>query len=207
MARIYRCTFRCSYADGTLVEPSLHYLTDVALAGSEPDPDDIASGLWSALGTEFLGVLTNQVTVNDVVASECVIPPAIGVQGSHHVGSVGTGFGAQTELPRALVPLISLNTGIASKSARGHIFLCSPGYKENLATGGIWASSAQGFFNTLATQLDDSYDLGTVSVTHVNPVVYSRTRHVRGQDPHHFRVTGATAQTHPHWLRSRLSNP
>ena len=33
MARCYRVTFMCAYADGTLVEPSLHYLTDVPTAG------------------------------------------------------------------------------------------------------------------------------------------------------------------------------
>jgi hypothetical protein len=207
VSRVYRATFKCAYGDGTLVQPSLHYQTDLPTGGDEPEPNDVAAGIWTMLGTAFLGTLASPITVASIDVSEQVLPPDIGVAGSHTVGSVGTGFGTGADLPRALVPIITLHTGISSRSARGHIFLGCPGDSTVLATGGIWDPTPQSYFGTLAALLDNSFDLGTAFVTHVNPVIYSRTRHARSLSPYTFRVTSATAKTHATWLRSRLSTP
>lgn len=189
------------------MQPSLHYVTDLATGiGTEPDPQDVADGVWSLLGTAFLGTLPTDVTCDDLVVTEQVLPPAIGVQAAHHVGAVGTGFTASNELPKAMVPLVNLHSGAVSRSARGHLFLCSSG-KSSTLTAGTWTSAAQTIYNTFAALLDNSFTIGTIGATDVHPCVYSRTRHQRGTDPHNFQVVAATLKIQPTWLRSRLSSP
>ena len=62
-------------------------------------------------------------------------------------------------------------------------------------------------YDALAAKLDDSFDLGSIIITHVNPVVYSRTRRLRGESTWTFKVTSATANHQVRWLKSRLTAP
>lgn len=206
MARVYRATIRASYTDGTLVQPSLHYQTDVSTGGSEPDPNDVASGIWGLVGASFLAATHSLIKIHELVATEQVIPPAIGVVGVHTVELNGSFTTGAEQLPREFVPLINLHTGTSSRSARGHLFLAGPSTPSAVGVR-IWTTTSLGVFQTFADTLNDSFDLGTVSITHVNPVVYSRTRHGRGNDPFAFRVTSASAKPQPTWLRSRGSAP
>lgn len=207
MSKVYRATFKCDYGDGTLVQPSFHYQTDLAVGGGEPSAVSVADHIWTKLGTAFLNTLPSPVTCHELVAAEEVIPPDIGAVGSHTVAAVGTGFGTGNELPRAFVPLLRLNTGVRSRSARGHTFLCSPGTKTVVASGAIWDTSTQGFYNTLAALLDDNIMMGDFPETTLRPVIYSRTRRQRSQSPYTFNVTSASCSTHPTWLRSRATTP
>jgi hypothetical protein len=43
--------------------------------------------------------------------------------------------------------------------------------------------------------------------TTIRPVIYSRTRHQRGQSPFTFNLSGATVKVQPTWLRSRATAP
>jgi hypothetical protein len=204
--RIYRASIRCSYADGGLVVPSLHYQTDVSLGGDEPDPSDVASGIWGVIGTAFRAATPSLVTIHDVVVSEQVIKPAIGATGIHTVELAGSTTLSSEFLPRGIVPIINLHTEVASRSGRGYMTLAGPGasgaISDKLFTGSYLTS-----YQTLAALLDNSFDLGTLSITHVNPVVYSRKRHVDGLDPHAFRVTSASVRSKIHYLRSRDTSP
>jgi hypothetical protein len=206
VARIYRAVLKAHHDDGTLIEPSVHYLTDVPTAGSEPDPDDIASGVHSLIGEAYRQTLHSTCTYDDVIVTEMVLPPAIGASGSHHVGAAGGVSSAAYDLPKALVPIVNLHTGVSSRSARGWLMLGGPG-AEAATANQKWTGAFLTAYQAFAALLDNSFDLGSVFPTHVNPVVYSRTRHRRGTDPHHFRVTGASASDVPHWLRSRMSSP
>lgn len=206
MARVYRATFKCTYSDGTLVQPSLHYQTDLPPLGDEPNADDVASGIWSLLGTAFTNATFNAITINDLIVVEQVLSPDIGATGIHHVGTPGAFSAAAEDLPRELVGLMSIHSGTASRSARGHMFLPGTGDKAKLS-GRAWTTGTLDNWNVLAALLDNSFDLGAITPTHVNPVVYSRTRHIRGENPYTFRVTGATVSSRPRWLRSRGTTP
>lgn len=207
MSRVYRCTFMATYADGTLVEPSLHYQSDLPPLGDEPDPDDVASGLYGLLGADYLQTLPPGVTLHDLVCTEQVIAPAIGVQGSHHVGLPGTGTAGAEDLPRELVPILNLRTDTVSRSARGHIFLCSPGDKTKLVARDWQQAYIDAVYAPFAAKLSSSYDLGAVTPTHMHPVIYSRTRHQRSEDPYTFQVVSAALKVRPTWLRSRATTP
>lgn len=202
----YRCTFVCEQSNGVLIEPSVHFQTDLSFVGDEPSPDDVAGGAWTLLGTAFKALCRTDVTVHRLVATEQVLKPAIGAVGLHTVEEAGTYSAADAHVPAALVPLINLHTAVASRSARGHLFLGGPRDTITLISG-KWSSSWLTRMTTFADLLDNSFDLGTIDVTHVHPVVYSRTRHRNGTEPHTFRVTKATANNQPTWLRSRLTVP
>lgn len=207
MARVYRATFHCSYADGTLVQPSIHYQTDVPTGGDEPAAADVANGVWGNLHFWLAGNTPTTIDIHEVVVTEQVLPPDIGAQAAHGApGEAGTLSPGDDDLPRGLVPLINIHTDTASRSARGWMFLASPGDSTFLVDGAwdpSYVASLQGF----ADQLDNSFDLGSLFPTHVNPVVYSRKRHKLGQEPYTFRITSALANPRPHWLRRRLSSP
>jgi len=207
VSRVYRCTFQCTYGDGTLVQPSFHYQTDVPPLGDEPDPDDVASGLYDLIGAAFVHTCPGQVTVNDLVCAEQTVPPAIGVVGTHHIGLTGTTGSSIDDAPRALVPLINIHTGTRSRSSRGHTFLASPGDLTKISSRQWTSAFMSAIYTPFAALLDDSFDLGSITPTHVNPVIYSRTRHLAGSSPYTFRVTSAVVNPRPTWLRSRLSSP
>lgn len=198
-------SIRGSYVDGTLAVPSLHYQTDVPPGGDEPDPDDVATGVWGVIGTTYLAAC-RAFTVHQVVATEQVLPPDIPAQGLKSVEAGGTLAGSDSNLPYGLVPIVNLRTDVASRSSRGHIVLPGP-VDSTSFTAGLWNTAHQTAYNALAAKLDDSFDLGTLFITHVNPVVYSRKRHKDGLTPYTFRVSSASLNTTPHWLRSRMTKP
>ena len=206
MAKPWKVTIRGSYSDGTLAYPSVHMLTDVPTGGDEPTGSEIASGTWGVFGTEYKAICPTTFTIHEVVATECVLAPAIGDAGSHSVEQAGTLAGTDSAMPRSVVPLINLHTNVSSKSARGWIFLPGSGDTSKL-TGRTWGTTMKTALDALAAKLDDSFDLGSLFITHVNPIVYSRTRHKAGLEPHTFKVTSATTSTKVHFLRSRDSNP
>lgn len=207
MSRVYRCTFQCTYPDGTLVEPSLHYQTDLPPLGDEPDPDDVAAGIYGHLGAEYLQTMPSEVTLHDLVCTEQVIAPAIGAQGSHHVGLVGTATVATADLPRALVPLMNIRTDTVSRSARGHVFLCGPGDKTKLVAK-IWQDAwMTGAYDPFAAKIADDITLGSTLPSTLHPVIYSRTRNARSETPFTFKVVSAAVKVTPTWLRSRNSTP
>lgn len=208
MARVYRVTIRAHHSNGALIEPSLHYQTDVPTTGDEPNPDDVAAGAWTLLGTAFKACCHSSITVDDVVAAEEVLKPDIGVGGAHTVNQVGTMSSASASETHGLVAVINRHTGIRSRSARGWLMMPSPCLTDQ-TNGDAWAASGtyKLALDAFALLLDNSFDLGSILVTNVNPVVYSRTRRARGESPWVFRVTSATVNPQARFLHSRLSVP
>ena len=206
MARIYRATFKAVAGDGTLMEPSLHYQTDVPTGGDEPDPVDVAGAIQDHLQASFRAVLMSTANLTEFSVREMVIPPDIGAAATIAGDGVGNLLAAGDVVPLGLVPIINLHTNVASRNARGHIAGPSPG-SAFINSSRKWNTTYMALLNAFAAQLDDSMSLGSVFPTTLNPVVYSRTRHLRDDAPFAFRVTSATVNTTPHWLRSRQSSP
>lgn len=206
MARTYRATFECVFSGGILIEPSLHYQTDVPTGGDEPDPSDVASGIWTSVGTVFRAITSDYIQINDLVVTEQTIPPALGVAGVHHVGLPGLLAHGGNDLPTGLCPVVNIHSGTRSRSARGWMHPGPPVDHPN-CDGNQWATTYQTLLDNFAAQLNATFSLGSLFPTTVNPVVYSRTRHLRLETPYTFQVTGATANKTPKWLRSRMTTP
>lgn len=206
MARTYRITFLGKYATGVLAMPSLHYQTDVPTGGDEPDPDDVAAAVYNHIGSNFLGLVHSSYSLDAVVATEEVIPPAVGVGGQHNTpGAVGA-IGGSITIPHALSAVINIHTQTRSRSSRGWMKLPSPCVGSYL-NGDLWGSSYTGGLTSFANLLDDQLTLGTLIITDLNPVVYSRTRHRAGLTPYTFRVTSAGYNPQARWQRTRLTAP
>ena|SRR5215467_4279201 len=206
MARTYRATIKGSHNVGILVEPTLHYQTDLTFIGDEPDPHDVAAGIWTRIGSNLLAISPADVTYTSVDVAEQVLPPDIGAAGTYNISSgVGT-YTADGHLPYATVPVINLHTATASRSARGWCHPASP-RQSAAVNNSLWTSTFLALLQSFADTLALGFDLGTIDITHVNPVVYSRTRHKRSESPYTFKVTAAKANPQIRWLRSRLSSP
>jgi hypothetical protein len=205
LSRIYKAVFKC-HAGSILIEPSVHYQTDVGLGGDEPDPNDVATGIWNHLSAGFLENTPTDVGVDELVVTEQVLPPAIGVQGLHAIGLSGTLPAGGNKLPEGLVPLINIKTATASRSARGWTHLPSP-QRSDYCNGNLWTSTYITLLGAFCADFIQSFNIGSVNPTGLNPIVYSRTRHQRDQDPWTFRVVSATPNAEPKWLRSRMTAP
>ena len=206
MSRTYRATFRSTYGDGTLVQPSLHYQTDLNTGGSEPDPSDVAGEIWAHLDDNILTAWPAIVTLHELVVTEQVVPPAIGAVGAIQINQPGLLPVSAEDLPRELVGIINIHSGAATRSGRGYFTL--PGAGSELYTSARqWT---QAYFNqaiALAALFDDSLSIGAVLPAAIHPVVYSRKRHRAGLTPYTFRVQTATFNVRPHWRRSRGTTP
>jgi len=209
VANIYRSTFVCTYADGTLVEPSVDYQTDLSTGDSEPSASDLAGAIWSHVGAAFKACLNSHITVQRLLLSQRVIAPAIGLVGSHEVNEAGTYTTGTIVEPFGLVAIINRHTGAASRSSRGWLRMPNPGIAADV-TGNTLTSSFTSQLQALGNVLDDTVDVGGflgIGSVHAHPVVYSRTRHKRGLTPYTFNLTGCTVNPKWHWLRSRMSTP
>jgi hypothetical protein len=206
MSRIYRAVFSCTGTDGALMEPSVHYQTDVPLGGDEPDPSDVATGIWGHVGTTFLGCFSSYVTCHELVVLEETLPPDIGVAGAHAVGLNGTMSGSGDSLPAGVCPLLNIHTDTRSRSARGWTHMPYLQWADRCGHS-AWDSAALSALQAFANLLADTIDLGSLIITHLNPVVYSRTRRTRAESPWTFKVTNVHANPAPKYLRSRTTSP
>lgn len=207
VSRVYRCTFRGSFSNGALAMPSVHYQTDLPDLGSEPDPADVAQGVWNLLGTAFLACCHTSYTVTSVDAVEEVLKPDVAAGGSYPIVAGGGMLSGTAGLSHAQAAVIDLHTETRSRSARGWLKMPSPLVNTNLS-GDTWHSGYVALLQSFAALLDNSFDIGDPPFnTHVNPMVYSRTRRKRAEEPWVFRVKTATVNPQARWQRSRLSVP
>jgi len=191
-----------------LVEPSLHYQTDLATGGNEPDPDDVADGIWNTVGLAFLNCTPSRINVTELIVRSEELP-ASGVVpslGSRPVGQNGLLAVSEGDVPRELVAIVNIKSAAAFRSGRGYMTLPGP-YSEQYITGRLFAGTYATNGHAFADLLDDSFSLGTFQPADVHPVVYSKVRRQRGLTPFTFRVTQAQFNTRPHWLRSRGTSP
>jgi hypothetical protein len=208
VADIFRLTIKARHGDGTLVQPSLHYQTDLVGIDVEPSVQTIVDDVWTKIGTAFRLCCHTSVVIDELVATQEVLPPDIPRQASHAVAAAGTLTSGAFDLPKGIIPLISVKSETPSRSARSHLALACPG-PTTFLTGGLWNSSVLGPAQALADLLNDDIDIthGNALTRTLHPVIYSRTRRKRGESPFTFRVSNAVAAPRPHWLRSRMNIP
>lgn len=209
VAKIYRATFLCTYADGTLAEPSCDYQTDLATGDSEPSAADLAAAIWSHVSTTFLACLNSHITMQRLLLSERVLPPTIGEVGAHTVNSAGTYTTGTVTEPKGLVAILNKHTAAASRSSRGWMRMPAAGIATELS-GDLVPSAFVTVLQNFGDKLDDDVDVGGflgIGAVTAHPVVYSRTRHSRSETPYTFKLNGTTVNAKYHWLRSRMTSP
>jgi hypothetical protein len=207
MARTYRASI-ISHVNNTGAEivSTLHYQTDLTFIGDEPDPDDVAAGVWSTIGSSYRAATVTRITIDRVDVLEMVIKPDLAAGGTHIVGLAGTLASPGGDMSQATCLGINLRTTTRSRSSRGFMHMPPP-LDHQYSSGQGWTGGYLTLSQTVADTVDDSFDLGTINVTHVHPVVYSRLRHQEGLTPYTFRVTQGTITNKQRYVRSRDTSP
>lgn len=206
---IYAFTYQSTSSGGVIYDNTLHYVTQPPLEGSEPAAADVLSVIDTALRTSYKACLNTQVTLLSATLSERVQPGSgdVPVGAALEIGDAGTGPTYDGKVSPALCCIIQLKTGVPLRSARGYLAMPSPEASTAMASSSKFTGTYLTGLDAFAAKLDDDYEIGTVSVTSVIPVVYSRTRHARGQNPPWFQVEAGVVRNAQRWRRSRLSVP
>jgi hypothetical protein len=203
---LYRASIESSYSDGTELVNVLHYHTEVAPLGDEPDPSDVAANIWTNIGDNYKKCLHPDVTVHQVVLVQVEVGSGLPASGSFSVEEVGTNPQGGSTVPRAQVMILKKNTGVALRSARGWVELpfCP---KEDNISGQNWAGAAIGHAADLCDNLAEAFTIGSLPSTTVKPIVWSKTRYLAGLTPTSFDINTFSPQLKVHWLRSRTTSP
>jgi len=194
---------------------SLHYQTDVPVAGSEPSGTTVLNQLLEHYSSSAHNLsIFRACAYSACTFTECrvrqevewwngeigsVATESIGLSGT--LGSVGT-----SATPSGLCPWISLKADVASRSARGGLHLPGPFSALALGGDGSWNTGGTLYanINTLATSIEDALEDVFGGTGDINPVIYSPTRRRRGQSPFAFQVADARPSSEPRYLRRRM---
>ena len=215
MAKLFRVSFHSTSTTGVAYVSTYHYV--VRPAGGFTDTGD-ASNLRDALsGTlpaQYRGVLPNWITVQTMLVAEVLPPGSTDVpdESSFTVGLNGQQSTTGDQLPIPLCVLVGIYSNAAVRSGHGRTFYPHPGNASLLDSAGNWDMASTVFATSYPTLLNSlksnwTVDLSGTPDATASQVIYSRTRHARGDDSYYFDVSSWTIRTVPHWLRSRATAP
>jgi hypothetical protein len=211
VAKVWRISFESFNDNGVEIINTLHYQTDLGSLETEPSGSNVVDAVHDHLTTAYRACLPTTYTLNSLEAREEVMPssgdvPASGTKTVQLPGTVTVTGGI---IPDAMCAIVKLRTDAAIRSARGYLAMPNGRSSIILGTDLRWAT-AGGWWTGLtafAALLDDSFDTGGVGAVTLNPVVYSRTRRARQQEPYAFPVVEAVVTREPRWRRSRTTAP
>lgn len=210
MAKLWRWRYVSDY-NGVSIVNSFHAVDRVDSGATELD----AHGLADLLDAHFTSSYRNMAPPTQVVerldVAEVLTPGSTDVPAGYSkaIGSAGTHSPANSNLPLAMCALVNIHTNAAVRSGHGWMF-APPTISTDQLTGGLFVTGGTTYYERVlefATELADDLTHGTVTVGHVSNVIYSKTRHARGDASYYFDVVSASVSREPAWLRSRLSAP
>lgn len=146
--------------------------------------EDVAIAVWNWWENDYATVLTNQVTLREVVATDLTV--ADGVQFTYAPDTTTTGTFGGVPLPNEVSLCISLRTGNRGRSARGRYFQLQVPEDARLGANTItptYAALAVGAGTALIAALDSLAPLTIVSFISNNAP--------RPGGPVYFHVTSA----------------
>ena len=193
----------------------VHYQTDVPVAGTEPDGDevlDLIAAHYSSSGhnmTVWRNATFNNVELVRIRVREEVEywSGEIGAVFTEDINLMGTivHSGSTAQTPSGLCAWFAFTTGVASRSARGGTHGPFLGDVNPLDVDGTFVTTGGWYTpnNTLADAIEDALENVFQTTGDINPVVYSRTRRMRGQSPYTFQIDEVELKKDPRWLRRR----
>jgi hypothetical protein len=208
--KTWRYTWRGHFSDGVQTSNSLHFVSQPGALEDDPSAEAVLNKVDDALSAAYYDCQSVEWNSETIVVSECLPSSSSDIPAGHVKDVTGTSgpHGSGTHhLPEALCAIISLQTGVPRRWARGYIALPSIVGSDFLDTDGQWSGSYATSLATFAALLDDDYDFGGTFPVSLIPVVYSRTRHNLGLDPHFAQVQAGVVKDSPRWRRSRLTAP
>lgn len=217
MAKVYRWSIKM-VDRGVACIGSVHYQTDVPLAGSEPSPADVLTQIdqhYSSSGTNLVywtnvlqsGAQVVETRVYEEVEDPDATPPTGAIAG-HSLA--GTGGALTTDAPPVeMCGYISLTTEKLGRSFRGGCHTPPIPSSAALGPAGLLdhASSWYGNVVTLRDKMVDQLEDVFGTTGDINPVIYSRTRRKAGHSDFATKVTDGRVNEQFRWLRRRATAP
>jgi hypothetical protein len=216
VSTVYRVEFVCTnLRSGQEQLTTAHVQTDVPIAGSEPDADEvlgIVADHFSTTGHDMVNFRSgmyssarlDRIRVREEV--DPATPGAFGAVAEETINLAGTQVASGDQTPDGLCVWIAFRTAAAIRSGRGGTHLPGPYEADRLDSNGLWDSgtafwtAVQAVAAKFADDMEDTFQ----TTGDVNWVVYSRTRRARAQSPYVFGVTSVAVQQRPRWLRRRM---
>lgn len=212
MATVWRCSYESTRLGVTFVN-TFHVVGRPTLPADDPSADTVRDVLNTALTTKYRAVLSNDTTLQTLTVREELDPSSHDIprESVLTIGALGTRAVANTNMPPSMTLLATIRTNAAVRSGHGRLFLPPPIEQGALTANGIWLTT-NGYWiasNTFMAELinDHTFTVLGVPAGSIDPVVYSRTRRLRGDSNYYFDVTAYVLRTIPHWLRSRATAP
>jgi hypothetical protein len=203
--RTYKCALRCSRA-GVLYISTFHMQVIPESGFSDPDPNDVASGIWGHIQTEFINVTPDNMSIDDLIIDEAVNPPDIGANGSHTISVGGSLVATGNRLPDALCANINWQTGVSSRNARGWMHPPPPG-GSNYINENQWTGPYLGLVDALGAKMVGEIDFGSFFPARGTFVTFSRTRFKELQSPWYWNIQSHKTNPSAKWLRTRTTAP
>ena len=196
---------RCSRV-GVLMLSTFHMQVTPETGFSDPDPNDVADGIWGHIQNEWLAVTASNISVDELVIDEQVNSPDIGANGSHVIDVAGTNPGTGGTVPDAMCALVNWQTNVSSRFARGWMHLPALTTASHVNGNAL----TQSYYDTckqLADRMVGEIDFGSFFPARGQFVTFSRTRFQERLEPHFFTITGARVNPNAKWLRTRTTAP
>src|SRR5690349_4109656 len=191
--------------------------TMVTTVAIKDDPDALnpnplgAGGLATEIDTWLGALYALMVTVDGELETIKVTeipsdPHAVPTAAEKSVARAGGRDNSGDQLPDGVVAWNKVSTDAAIRSGHGGWFSLPAVRRLNLATTGLFDTGTT--FWTSQTNFNNAllagHDYGPLGADgHLSMVLYSYTRHRRGDDDYLFDVTGISRAARVHWLRSR----
>lgn len=162
----------------------------------------VADAVDTALTTAFRALMAVGETFVDIYVVDLGVtaPPSQFVKSKNLAGTRST---PDAKEGQGLCPVLSLQTNVASRSARGWMFLPNIISSDQvnagfiLTAGSLWTALGT-FGSALVGLAGDSAGPGTV-----DPGVWSQRRFDQALSPYFFPLTATLRRQKVHWLRSR----
>lgn len=211
MAKLWRVEYVGTLGSGATFVTTYHYVERTELLEDAASADGVCQNVSAKLLAAYKALLPNTAHVVSIKATQAVrvwapyheIPEAAEAA----VDTYGTVSVSAPKLPAATAAKISIKSNAATRGGHGWQLIPAGVTAGWVDANSKWTSSYLTALNAYAALLDDNVTWGTLPTHTLEPVVYSRTRHMRGDENYYFDVNSAIARPDPTWLRSRISVP
>lgn len=210
---IWVANFKGAFSDGVLAQCGFHFVDQPSTGSPGADPHDIYDVLTTGSPNFkglFLSCCSSDYTLDSIDVVECINPTdrtTIPRAGSLELGEAGLIGASGGAVPEALTAIIAKKTNVPRRWARGYCSIPGRVPSSYLTAGGKWSSTYMTVLSAFAAKLDDDYEVGTVEITSIIPVVYSRVQHILGNSQPWAQIEAGVVRTAPSWRRSRTTAP
>ena len=199
MAKLYRAAVDSSAFGETFVTV-LHYASE----GPTASASDAASGFVGAITDGLKATLSTSGHLDAVTITEVLAPGDTSIPDTHVRTLAIAGLYSPSggdNIPHEVTGLCKKKTGVPLRGAHGWAY-GFPIYQSGELNGELIKTTGN-YWPKLLVMAAALTDVIVGALTSYDPVVYSRTRHRRGDTNYYFGISSGLASPTTRWLRKR----